>query len=586
MKTPTSIFLLLLAFCALQPDLRAAGKGKNADDKEKTEEELKEQQQRGKGKNAGAQKSGGQNQQKQQQQNPARRQEDQPKKEKPVERRQPAPDRPKQPKSEERQKEQNVQREERQKEDNNRGNAGRDQNRNRDEEPGRKNKDTSDDAVNRGKGERERDRQNEGNADREKKKENGDQAADREKRGKDDQEKVADRNKDKEKDQEKVANRDKEKDQEKTNNRDDRDKVKVEGDKVKIDDRDKKVVDREKNVDNSRTKNVTNVNIDKRPGKADRPARAERRHEYNEVHQKNVQHWNTWKEKKVVHVEKFKEVRHEHWNNINVHYHEHGWAGHYHEPVYAAWRHNVWDYRRARAEEVWVHRGPRWDDCFDDHWWGYAAWRPRPRVYVDVSPWWWWQPLAWSHVNVFFGGSIAASPVVYDPGTSVIYEGDNYYVDGEVRGSARSARRAAIALAQPRVEEVPVPEPAERGQAETWEPLGVWALTQQEEGDANMFLQLSVNRDGLVAGAYKNVMTGDEQPVVGQLDKQKQVLAWHVGNADDTVYETGLSNLENDVASVFVHFGEEQTQTWLLVRLPSPELPASTVKIPDYVAQN
>jgi hypothetical protein len=29
----------------------------------------------------------------------------------------------------------------------------------------------------------------------------------------------------------------------------------------------------------------------------------------------------------------------------------------------------------------------------------------------------------------------------------------------------------------------------------------------------------------------------------------------------------------NDVASVFVHFGEKTTQTWLLVRLPSPEIP-------------
>jgi hypothetical protein len=56
-------------------------------------------------------------------------------------------------------------------------------------------------------------------------------------------------------------------------------------------------------------------------------------------------------------------------------------------------------------------------------------------------------------------------------------------------------------------------------------------------------------------------MTGDEQPVVGQLEFKSQRVAWHIGEVSTTVYETGLSNLENDVASVFVHFGEDQTQT-------------------------
>ncbi|MEI9896753.1 MAG: hypothetical protein WDN28_23555 [Chthoniobacter sp.] len=74
-----------------------------------------------------------------------------------------------------------------------------------------------------------------------------------------------------------------------------------------------------------------------------------------------------------------------------------------------------------------------------------------------------------------------------------------------------------------------------------------------------------MDKNGLIGGAYKNVMTGDEQPIVGQLDRKTQRIAWHVGNATQTVYETGFSSLQNDVLSVFVHFGEAQTQTWLLV---------------------
>jgi hypothetical protein len=50
-------------------------------------------------------------------------------------------------------------------------------------------------------------------------------------------------------------------------------------------------------------------------------------------------------------------------------------------------------------------------------------------------------------------------------------------------------------------------------------------------------------------------------------------VAWHINNAPQTVFETGLSDLNYDVASVFVHFGAAQTQTWLLVRLPSPATP-------------
>jgi hypothetical protein len=95
-----------------------------------------------------------------------------------------------------------------------------------------------------------------------------------------------------------------------------------------------------------------------------------------------------------------------------------------------------------------------------------------------------------------------------------------------------------------------------------------------------MFMQLSVNRDGIVAGAYKNILTGDEQPIVGKVDLNTQRMAWHVGDATQTVYETGLTSLDKDVASVFIHLGAEGTQTWLLVKLPSPEMPPGPEQAP------
>jgi len=43
----------------------------------------------------------------------------------------------------------------------------------------------------------------------------------------------------------------------------------------------------------------------------------------------------------------------------------------------------------------------------------------------------------------------------------------------------------------------------------------------------------------------------------------------------DTVIETGLQNLTQDVASCLVHFGPDTTQTWLLLRLKQPEMPTA-----------
>lgn len=321
---------------------------------------------------------------------------------------------------------------------------------------------------------------------------------------------------------------------------------------------------------------------DHRPGHPDRPPRPDRPEKWQNIHDNSVNNWNQWKQNNNVQINNFQVNRTNNWNNINTRYNERGWAGRYGSDDYWKWRDDVFDFRKDRCEEIWDRREDFWDDAFDNHWWGSCWWRPRPYVPVpNVSPWWWWKPFAWASAGAFFGATIAPQPVVYDPGTTVIYEGDTYYVDGKPSGSATEARRSAIQLATPAVQETPVPDPAPEGQAEEWMPLGVWALTQQEQGDATMFMQFSVNKDGLLGGAYKNVMTGDEQPIVGQLDKKTQRIAWHVGDATQTVYETGLSSVENDVASVFVHFGEAQTQTWLLVRLPSPELPPGTVKLPE-----
>jgi hypothetical protein len=88
--------------------------------------------------------------------------------------------------------------------------------------------------------------------------------------------------------------------------------------------------------------------------------------------------------------------------------------------------------------------------------------------------------------------------------------------------------------------------------------MGVWALTQEEKGDAYMFFQLSIDKEGVVSGAYQNVLSGEKAPISGQVDKATQRVAWKIGT-NNTVIETGLQNLAQEVASCLVHFGSDST---------------------------
>jgi hypothetical protein len=96
-----------------------------------------------------------------------------------------------------------------------------------------------------------------------------------------------------------------------------------------------------------------------------------------------------------------------------------------------------------------------------------------------------------------------------------------------------------------------------------------------------MFFQLSVNRQGVVSGAYSNVLTGDQQPVAGQVDKATQQVAWRIGENTGTIYASSLANLTLDVAPVTIRFPDSRLQTWLLVRMPEPAPAGQQEKLPE-----
>ena len=155
-------------------------------------------------------------------------------------------------------------------------------------------------------------------------------------------------------------------------------------------------------------------------------------------------------------------------------------------------------------------------------------------------------------------------PATYSYGDNVYYEGDEvYYGDEAVASTDEYADQAQTLVASaPKVDE-----------AVDWMSLGVFAVTQDgEESGAppTFFVQLAVNKQGIIAGTFQNMATEQSQPVEGMIDQKSQRTAWTIEGKQWPIMETGISNLTEDAAPALVHFEDGQTQQWLLVRLEEP----------------
>jgi hypothetical protein len=185
-----------------------------------------------------------------------------------------------------------------------------------------------------------------------------------------------------------------------------------------------------------------------------------------------------------------------------------------------------------------------------------------------------WRAAAWTTAAAIWTGATWAAlssscgyppqPVIYDYGTTLVYEGDQVYYEGEPVASAEEYSEQAIQIATHGAEVKP-PD------TEAWVALGVFAMVQGEEKDANDIFQLAVNKDGIIRGNFYNALSDTTVPVYGSVDKNTQRAAWTVGEKKGTVYETGIANLTEPETSMLVHFGKDRTQQWTLVRLEQPE---------------
>src|SRR5271166_2679546 len=329
----------------------------------------------------------------------------------------------------------------------------------------------------------------------------------------------------------------------------------------------------------------------------------------------NQQFWKNWSEQNQGKLADFQANRAKDFNNISEFRNNQNVAGSFNRPEWNDYKNNVQNYWDNRAIEVTNNVQNSFDNNFNASWWkdyggysggdygNYSSYADKYGSYAEK--YWWWGAATYATAATWLaldkgydssgsydygnsGSYDSGSSGSYDYGSSgsydygrsrsydygvnVVYEGDDVYVNGKRAASAEEYSQQAGTLANTSKEQPPPPIPPEDGKQAENLPLGVWAMVQEQKGDAYMFFQISIDKDGVVTGAFKNLLSGEVSPISGQVDKKTQRAAWKIGSNSSTVIETGLQNLTQEVASCLVHFGTDTTQTWLLVRLKNPDM--------------
>jgi len=172
--------------------------------------------------------------------------------------------------------------------------------------------------------------------------------------------------------------------------------------------------------------------------------------------------------------------------------------------------------------------------------------------------------MAWGGLSGWCG--CGSTPIPYNYGSTVVYQGDTVYVQGQPAGSATEYAQQASALAA----QGAGPD-LQLAKDDKWQSLGVFALTREKESNPSNFIQLALNKDGIVRGTYYNAIEDSSKKVTGKLDKKTQRVAWTVDDKKEPVYEAGLSNLTKDETTILAHRGGAKVEQMLLTRVNDPD---------------
>jgi hypothetical protein len=170
-----------------------------------------------------------------------------------------------------------------------------------------------------------------------------------------------------------------------------------------------------------------------------------------------------------------------------------------------------------------------------------------------------WRAATWPSLATYVGYPVY-TPIYYDYGTSVVYQDNRVYIDGQDVASTADYVGQAAQIAD-------TGRDAKASSKDEWESLGVFALVQGDEKTSYKIFQLAINKQGVIRGNYYDALTDSTMPVYGSVDKKSMRAAWSIGDKKDVVFEAGIANLTKEETPCLVHFGKENSQQFILVRL-------------------
>jgi hypothetical protein len=174
-----------------------------------------------------------------------------------------------------------------------------------------------------------------------------------------------------------------------------------------------------------------------------------------------------------------------------------------------------------------------------------------------------WTAASYADVSSYCGLDAAALPD-YDYGSTVVYQDNNVYVNGQDAGTTQQYAQQATTIATEGQTATPP-------KTDDWKPLGVYALVQGDDKTSNNIFQLAVNKDGIIRGNYYDGLLDTTTEVYGSVDKKTQRAAWTIGKKKDRVFEAGVYNLTQPQCPCLVHIGTQSTSQMMLVRVEQPK---------------
>ena len=182
-------------------------------------------------------------------------------------------------------------------------------------------------------------------------------------------------------------------------------------------------------------------------------------------------------------------------------------------------------------------------------WYGGRGWYG-----AHFGAWWpggWWMGaglltgLGWAEVASWGGYGPAALP--YNYGSTVCYQDDGVYVQGNRVGSADDYAEQAGAIASQGSADAKIADD------DQWRSLGVFAVARSEDASPSTFMSLAIDKAGLLRGTYYDAVSDTSMNITGKVDKKTQRAAWIVGDKKTIVYEAGLHNLTQQQTTILVH---------------------------------